>query len=91
MDSVKTLMTSSFEGKIEETRNSCVVTADREYRKESFLEVMASFDLASIFIIPGHIHRAHPFVADSALNPHRAEEEEEDASGSDNENRTSRR
>lgn len=33
IDSVKTLLTYLFDGKVEEARNSCVVTADRGYGK----------------------------------------------------------
>lgn len=60
-----------FEGKGEEARNSCVVTADRGYNRESFLDVMTFHGLASTFVMPDHIVRAHPFVAASYLHPDR--------------------
>lgn len=76
VEAVKRLLTEMFEDVGPEARNSCIVTADRGYGKESFINVMASLGLSSVFIMPDHVLRSHPFVAASFLNPHREEEDE---------------
>lgn len=55
LNSVKTLLTSLFEVKGKETLNSCILTADSGYEKESFLDIMVTFGLGSVFIIPSYI------------------------------------
>lgn len=82
VDAVKALLSGIFEGKGEDSLNGCMVTADRGYGKESFLNLMASFGVASAFIMPDHILRAHPFVASSFMNPHR-DDDNDMADGSD--------
>lgn len=66
-----------MEGRGEEAVNGCIVTADRGYRKESFLNMFSKFGFASVFIMPDHLLRVHPFVGKSYLNPILADLEEE--------------
>lgn len=63
VEAMKTLVNVLLQGKGEEALNSCVVTADRGYSKESFLDLMVSFGLSTAFVLSDHIIRAHPLVS----------------------------
>lgn len=67
--SVENLLHVIFEGKSEEALNSCVAIADHGYWRDAFLQMIASFVLASMFVMPNHILRAHAFVPVSSLSP----------------------
>lgn len=77
VDSVRNMLTGLFDGMVQGALNSCIITADQGYGKDSFLSLLSSFGLVSMFIIPYHIIGAHPFVASSYFNPRRGDEEEE--------------
>lgn len=79
VESVGKLLSTLLDGKGQEALNSCVVTADRGYGKESFLNLFTSFGLAAVFVMPDHILRCHPFVASSLLDPLRDDYEVDDA------------
>lgn len=55
-----------------------MITADRGYRKENFLNLLTSFGLAAVLLMPDHILRCHPFVASSLLDPFRKDDEVDD-------------
>lgn len=81
------MLTLLFDGMGQEALNTCIITADRGYGKESFLSLFSSFGLSSMFVMPDKILGAHPFVASSRLNPLRDDEElefeEQEARGAD--------
>lgn len=76
VETKKKLLTEMFENVCLEALNSRIVTADKGYAKESFLSVKESLGFSSVFVMPDHVLRSHPFVASSFLNPHREEEDE---------------
>lgn len=64
------LLPGIFEGVGSQALNSLIVTADRGYGKETFMNVMASLGILSIFVMSVHVLKTHIFVAASFLNPH---------------------
>lgn len=53
----------------EDATNSSIVTADRGYEKRTFMNFLTGFGFGSVFAMPDHILRVHPFFAASYLNP----------------------
>ncbi|PXF43284.1 hypothetical protein BWQ96_06981 [Gracilariopsis chorda] len=76
-ESVKKLLSTVLDGRGEEANTGCIVTADRGYGKQSFLEILSGFGLSSVFVMPEHLLRVHSFVGLSYLDPVRDDLEDE--------------
>lgn len=76
MKALKRLLTEMFEDMGLEALNICTIIAGKGFDMESFLSVMSSLGLSSVFIMPEHVLRSHQFVAASFINPHREEGDE---------------
>lgn len=76
-ESVRKLLITVLDERGEEALNGCIIAADRGYGKDSFLEILSGHGLSSIFVMPEHLIRCHPFVAQSLLDVSRNNLEEE--------------
>ncbi|PXF45600.1 hypothetical protein BWQ96_04605 [Gracilariopsis chorda] len=76
-ESVRKMLVTLMDGRREEAVNGCIVTADRGYGKGAFMEILAEFGMGSVFVMPNHLLRVHPFVGLSFLNPSREDIVEE--------------
>lgn len=83
-DALRQLLTIFFEGRGEQARSGFLITADRGYGKTTVLDLLSSFGVAALFVMPDHILRAHPFVAESYLNPCRGDIVDSDGDGDAN-------
>lgn len=54
------LMLELIEGFRQQSQNSCINTADRRYGRESILEVLRTFEVDSVIVVPEKTMRAHP-------------------------------
>ena len=65
------MLVTLIDGRGEEAVNGCIVTADRDYGKGAFMEILAAFGVGSVLVMPSHLLRVHPFVEWSFLSPSR--------------------
>jgi len=77
LDSVRKMLMTLTESCGEDASNECIVTADRGYGKASYMEFLTEFGFSSVFFMPDHLLRVHPFVGLSYLDPIRKDLEEE--------------
>lgn len=56
---------------------SCIMTAERCYRKESFMNLMMLFGIFSLSVMSDHVLRSHYFIVACFLNSNRDDEDEE--------------
>lgn len=54
-----------LEGHGEKVLKSLTVSVDRGYGKESLMQTLADCGSSSIFVLPEHLLRCHPFVGQS--------------------------
>ena len=66
-DNVKQLIRNLLEGHGEHSIHGLVFTADRGYGSMALLKLLLSYNIGSIFIMPEHLLRCHPFVGKSFL------------------------
>lgn len=71
-----------FETRGEVSLNSVILTAYHGYGRPSLMSEVRKLGLSSIFVMPNHMIRCHPYVAKSALNPARNDEQEQHGNGS---------
>lgn len=62
VQSVHKIMDSAVEGDGEEAVKGCIVTADRGYGKDSFLNMMSNCGIGSVFVMLEHFLKVYPFV-----------------------------
>lgn len=59
--------------------SSCIATADRGSRKESFMKLLSELSIGPVFIISGSLLQAHHFLSKAFLNPAREDVIQNDA------------
>lgn len=71
-----------LDGMRQKSLSGFVLTGDRGYGKLSLVQELRKLGVGTIFIMPSHLLRCHPFAASSLYDPFRDDEEETpDASG----------
>ena len=50
------------DGRGEESVNRVIVTEEKGYGKDPFMDILAAFGVGSVLVIPSHLQRMHPFV-----------------------------
>lgn len=69
-DLMNTLLSAMFDVKNQDVLNSCIVTADCNYRIDDFTKIVTIFRVSSAFVMRDHFYQVHIFVAASALDPY---------------------
>ena len=66
-----------LEGRGEQSLTGVTITADRGYAKQEVLCMLSNKGLISMFVMPEHLLRCHPFVGSSFLMPAREDDNEQ--------------
>ena len=74
---VRKLLSSILDSTGQMSLAGFTVTGDRGYSKLSLVKELREMDIGSIFIMPNHLIRCHPFLARSYYSPFREDDEEE--------------
>lgn len=76
MESVRKLLSLLLYGRCDEAHNSCIVTVNRGYGKELFMQLLSYFGVASVFVMSDQLLRVHTFVCLTFFNPNRADDQD---------------
>lgn len=78
-------MSELFEGVASQSLDISVITADRDYGKETYVQLVSSIELSSIFVMLAHLWKVCPLVASSLFAPGRDEDDDSGATENTNE------
>lgn len=82
---IRRLMENVTDGRGEAALVGLTLTADRGYGKEAIVGILAELGISSMFILPEHLLRCHPFIGQSFLRSHRDDEVDEYSASEDSE------
>lgn len=68
---LRLLLSELLDGRGKQARVACTMTAERSNGKESVLELISTFGISFMSVMPDHILQSHLFIAASYLNPSR--------------------
>lgn len=79
----RTVVDRLLKGQSQHSLSSLIVTADRGYVRDSFANYIRDRRIGSIFVLPDHLSRVHPFLPAYLLRVGRDDDIEEFGNGID--------